>query len=177
MVFRDNMKGNIASEGRLAPDPAEITILVTILFVSVLFINTILAKLKPDPHKLINSLKRDPSMVIEDAGESSTEYLFTLSISTLQQSFDLNMVYEQLRGSGCRLVSTADSAHPSYRKLSIFIPKSTSSGWYAVLGVSALTTLVLGISLTILAFQVPMLYNYFTPWILKINDFVQTQTP
>ena len=166
------MKGNIDSNENAAI--TDIAVIVTILFLSVLFLNTIPIKLKPQHDVLINRLKRDSTIVVEEAGESSTEYLYTLSISTLQQSFDLNMIYEQLRGTGCRLVSTADSAHPSYRKLSITIPKTPTSRWYTIVGFSGLMTLVLGLSFCILIFQIPMLYNYFSPWIVQLNGFIQT---
>ena len=123
-----------------------------------------------DPLDVIRALRSDTSMVVDSVGETSTEHLFTVSISTLKQTFDLNLIYNQLRGTNCRLVSTADSAHPSFRKLGLAVPKQGPSMC------SASVVVVMGIVMGVGVFQIPVIYNYLRPWMNRFDEFVQTET-
>ena len=132
-------------------------------------------KRSSDSHDVLRALTSNPSIVVEPAGETSTEHLFSLSISTLAPTFDLNMIYSRLRGTGCRVMSTADSAHPSFRKLTIAVPKTAPSSC-GVFGSSSIVVALGGIIMGVCMFLIPDLYNYFDPWILEIHELIQTQT-
>ena len=81
------------------------------------------------------------------------------------------MIYRKLTGSDWRLVSTAYSSHPSFRKLSLAIPKHTRGMGWSPFIVYAIAGVVVGA----IMFEVPALYNYFIPWIAQIDEFFITQ--
>lgn len=107
----------------------------------------------------VHRLLSNDSIIVEEAGESSTEYLFTLNISTLTEFFDLNLIYDKLQGTNCRLYSTADSANPSFRKLGLAVPKKSESS--LGFGSSLFVLVFIGCGSAIIVSQVPVLYNYF----------------
>ena len=115
-----------------------------------------------DPFDVLRKFP-DESLVVEQVGETSTEYLFSISISTLKENFDLNMIYNALRGTKCRLISTADSAHPSYRKLGLAVPKSTSHA-----SLSSLTIISMAVAAAMLVFELQKVYN----WKEEVASFV-----
>lgn len=127
---------------------------------------------KQDTFDVLRALQKESSIVVEEAGESSTEFLFTLSISTLKHSFDLNNIYEALKGTRCRLVSTADSAHPSYRTLGLAVPKNPH-GWVSR---PYLLVVVVGVLSGICMSQGPALYNYYNLLVLQTYSYVQAFT-
>lgn len=80
-------------------------------------------------------LKGVPGIEVEDAGETNYSNLFSVSVSASTQHFNLNTFVNAIGRMGCSVLSTADTDNPSYRTLTVEVPKN-GGGW-------ALTTIVL----------------------------------
>tara|TARA_B100000787_G_scaffold87028_1_gene64248 strand:+ start:5161 stop:5670 length:510 start_codon:yes stop_codon:yes gene_type:complete len=129
---------------------------------------------RESPVAALHALRRNSSLVIDDAGETSTEHLYDISISATQEYFDLNLIYGALLGAGCRVMSTADSNHPNHRRLSLAIPKRSGSS------LSLWKPALFGIVGGVIVFNMPVLYNSFHPYWESLrgrfDDFLDAQT-
>tara|TARA_B110000211_G_C13653237_1_gene366854 strand:+ start:67 stop:432 length:366 start_codon:yes stop_codon:yes gene_type:complete len=80
-------------------------------------------------------LKGVPGIEVEDAGETNHSNLFSVSVSASTQHFNLNTFVHAIGLMNCTVLSTADTDNPSYRTLTVEVPKN-GRGW-------SLTTIVL----------------------------------
>ena len=79
---------------------------------------------KRDLYGTVASILKDEQHIeSEDAGETNSSYLFSVSISAITQHFDLNEFVQKMSTLGCSVLSTADSNNPSFRKLTVQVPK------------------------------------------------------
>jgi len=87
--------------------------------------------------KVASILKDEPHIESEDGGETNSSYLFSVSISAITQHFDLNEFVQKMGRLGCSVLSTADTDNPSFRKLTVQVPKKRG-------GVGLITLLLTG---------------------------------
>ena len=69
-------------------------------------------------------LKQMPGIEVEDAGETNHSNLFSVSVSATTQHFNLNTFVDVIRRMGCAVLSTADTDNPSYRTITVEVPKN-----------------------------------------------------
>jgi hypothetical protein len=118
----------------------------------------------------LRDLRSNSAVVVDDAGETSTERLYDISISAIREHFDLNLIYGPLQEAGCRLLSTADANHPNHRTLSLAIPKRPASAPNM-----AYATALFGVCAAVLVFNVPVLYNSFEQVWERVDGFLDAQ--
>ena len=82
-----------------------------------------IASTKPDYGQIVTFLKGLQGIESEDAGETSSSYLFNISVSAVTQHFDLNGFVQKMNRLGCSVLSTADTNNPSFRTLTVQVPK------------------------------------------------------
>lgn len=83
-------------------------------------------------------LKQVPGIEVEDVGETNNSNLFSVSVSAATQHFNLSAFVASVGSLGCAVLSTADTDNPSFRTLTVEVPKRTS-------GVSVRSVIFLGI--------------------------------
>lgn len=116
--------------------------------------------------KVASILKDEPYLEAEDAGETNSSYLFSISISAITQHFDLNEFVRKMGELGCSVLSTADTDNPSFRKLTVQVPKQKG-------GVGLTTFLVTGMTIggcIMVYYHQEELYNTF-PFVETITEY------
>jgi len=81
----------------------------------------------PDYGKIVSFFKDIPGIEAEDAGETRSNYLFNITISAAKQHFDLNKFVKTMQDMKCSVLSTVDTNNPSFRTLTVQVPKSRKS--------------------------------------------------
>ena len=141
---------------------------VIILFI----ILKMMSSRKVDLYGRVASILKDESYIeAEDAGETNSNYLFSISISAITQHFDLNEFVCKMSKLGCSVLSTADTDNPSFRKLTVQVPKNKRKvGLTTIL----LTGTVIGVFIMSYYHQ-EELYNTF-PFVRTIHNYVKERT-
>ena len=119
--------------------------------------------------KIASILKDELHVEAEDAGETNSSYLFDISISAITQHFDLNEFVQKMSRLGCSVLSTADTDNPSFRKLTIQIPKVRK-------GVGLTSYLSMGFFVGCIVtgfYNRSVLYNSFT-FMETVQNYVKT---
>ena len=111
-------------KAKLIPETEHWPILYILIALALLIVIVKLFSSPTDLYgKIASILKEELHVEAEDAGETNSSYLFDISISAITQHFDLNDFVQKMSRHGCSVLSTADSDNPSFRKLTIQIPK------------------------------------------------------
>jgi len=104
-----------------SPDFAMVGAVVGGILLLLLFWRTMSSK--PDYGRVVSILKDEQGIEAEDAGETNHSHMFNISISAMTQHFDLNGFTDKMRRLGCSVLSTADTNNPSFRTLTVQVPK------------------------------------------------------
>ena len=110
-------------EPSTAPELGPIICIVTGIILIIIW-RIMISSSVPDYGRVVSFLKGLQGIEAEDAGETSSSYLFNVSVSAITQHFDLNAFVEKMRRLGCSVLSTADTNNPSFRTLTVQVPKS-----------------------------------------------------
>jgi len=88
---------------------------------------------------VLSFLKELPGIEVEDVGETNSSNLFSVSVSAATQHFNLSEFAASITSLGCAVLSTADTDNPSFRTLTVEVPKHASNA------VSVRSVILLGI--------------------------------
>jgi len=152
------MRGTILpEEDYSSPDYTNTVIIGGVVFVLLIILHRFFLSRKPDYGRVVTILKDEKGIEAEDAGETNNSYMFSISISALTQHFDLNEFVEKMHRLGCNVLSTADTNNPSFRTLTVEVPKTRG-------GIGLMTILFFGFFVGmgyLYVYQGSMVYNLF----------------
>lgn len=142
--------------------------IVIFVFISIVFVRMFsrLFFFSGTLQKVLAILEKEPSVEYEHKGQTATHDIITLSIAVNKTNFSLTALATKLFTYGCDLKSTTSSDHPSFRGLTIYVPKTNvpiiSSRFVFLSGVVAGGLLYFWLN--------PIVYNTFMDYIKHISN-------